>query len=221
MNCEQANLLFEQALVETDGRERRRVMQHLSTCESCRQAFRAIAYLRAERDRAVPEPSPGAADAALQAAMAGAGRHRAGSFWGGVAVGAMAAGLTAVAVLLVLGERVAPRDAGAPPEVLIALDEPKDVNIAIDAPKALSDVEIHVRLRGAVDLLGFAGRRDIRWTTDLERGINELRLPVRATGEQGGQVRVVVRHGDRQKTFMVDVHVSGADLAEPDGPPSV
>lgn len=221
MNCEQANLLFEQVLDEPDGAERRRVMQHLSGCQSCRHAFRAVAYLRAERDAPVPEASSGAADAAIQAALAGGARHRAGPFWGGVAVGAMAAGLAAVAILLLPGHRIAPWDSAAPPEVPIALNAPRDVSIAIDAPEALSDVEIHVRLRGAVDLLGFAGQRDIRWTTDLARGINELRLPVRATGEQGGQVRVVVRHGDRQKTFTVDVHVSGADHAEPDVPPSV
>lgn len=216
MNCEQAGLLFEQALTEPDGAERRRVMQHLSTCESCRHAFRALAYLRAERDRPVPAPSPRAADDALEAATADGARHRAGSFWSGVVVGAMAAGLAALAIVLLPADRMPGRAAGAPPEVTMAVHEPEDVSIAIDSAQALSGAEIHVSLHGAVDLRGFAGQRDIRWTTDLEPGINELRLPVEATGERGGQVRVVVRHGNRQKTFTIDVHV-----AEPDAAPSV
>lgn len=220
MNCEQASLWFEQALTEPDGAERRRVMQHLSTCESCRHAFRALAYLRAERDRRVPEPSPGAADEAFRAATAEDARHDTGSFWSGVVVGAMAAGCTAIAVLLLLpADRIPGVGAGAPPEVAMALHERENLSIAIEAPRALADAEIHVSLRGAVDLQGFAGQRDIRWKTTLARGINELRLPVEATGEQGGQVRVVVRHGNRQKTFMIDIHV--ADSGEPDPVPSV
>jgi hypothetical protein len=213
MNCEQASLLFEQALAQPDGRERRRVMQHLSTCESCRHAFRAVAYLRAERGQPVPEPSPEAADEALRAALrqAQSGRRRAGSFWGGVGVGALAAGLAALAVVFVLQGGFAPRGGVAPAEVTIALEQPRSLSIAIDAPAALSDAEIHVNLRGAVDLLGFAGQRDVRWTTSLERGINELKLPVQATGVEGGQVRVVVRHGSRQKSFIVDVHVAAEE----------
>ncbi|HEX7061801.1 MAG TPA: hypothetical protein VF200_07500 [Woeseiaceae bacterium] len=206
MNCEQASLMFEAALDDPDGAERRRVMQHLSACESCRHAFRAVAYLRAERARPVPDPSPGAVDDALRAGLAERGR-RGGSpgFWGGMALGAVAASAAALALLFVFaGPAEMTVEA---PAVAMALDEPKELRIAIDAPEALAAAEIQVSLRGAVDLEGFAGRRDIRWTTRLERGINELRLPVTATGEQGGQVLVVVRHGGRQKTFLVDVRV--------------
>lgn len=205
MNCEQTSLLFEQALAEPGGVERRRVMQHLSTCDDCRHAFRAFGYLRAERDRPVPEPSPGALDDALRAATP-VGPRRAGAFWGGIAVGALAASAAAAALLFLLEAPIAPL--AMPPEVTMALHEPEDLRIAIDVPEALPGAEIHVSLRGAVDLLGFAGERDIRWTTRLERGVNELRLPVAATGEQGGQVRIVVRHGSRQKVFLVDVHVA-------------
>lgn len=216
MNCEQASLLFEQALAEPAGVERRRVMQHLSVCADCRHAFRALAYLRAERDLPVPDPAPGAVDDALRAAAAHGRRRVAGSFWSGVAVGALAASLAALALLFLLEAPIfespgfestrAPR--AQPPEITLALRQPQELRIAIDAPEALAEAEIHVRLSGAVDLEGFPGERDIRWTTRLERGINELRLPVSATGEQGGQVRVVVRHGDRQKTFTIDVHVT-------------
>lgn len=219
MNCEQASLMFEAALDDPDGAERRRVMQHLSGCESCRHAFRAVAYLRAERARPVPDPSPGAVDDALRAGLAERRRGSAPGFWGGVALGALAASAAALALLFVFAKPA--ETTIEAPAVAMTLDESKELRIAIDAPEALAPAEIHVSLRGAVDLQGFAGRRDIRWTTRLERGINELRLPVTATGEEGGQVLVVVRHGGRQKTFLVDVRVLSDTEAERAALPSV
>lgn len=228
MNCEQASSLFEQVLAEPTGAERQRVMHHLSACADCRHAFRALAYLRAERDLPVPDPAPGALDEALRAAIANGRRRVTGSFWSGVAVGALAAGVAGLALAFLLEARIlespifksaaAPR--ALPPEITLALHRSQELRIAIDAPQAIPEAEIHVRLRGAVDLDGYAGERDIRWTTRLERGINELRLPVSATGEEGGQVRVVVRHGDRQKSFTIDVRVA-REAVEPAEPASV
>jgi hypothetical protein len=221
MNCEETNLLFDLALERPDGAERRRVMLHLATCENCRHAFRGLAYVRAERHRPVPDPSPGAADRALEDATRPQSGRRGSptSFWSGLATGAVAAGIGAVAAMLILADRRV--DDGAPPEVAIALHEPRDVSIAIDSPEQLPDAVIHVSLRGAVDLLGFEGQRDVRWTTDLAQGVNELKLPVVATGTEGGQVRIVVQHGNRQKSFLIDVHVGEGRRAERYSPSNV
>ena len=65
--------------------------------------------------------------------------------------------------------------------------------------------EIHVVLTGSIGLQGFAEQRELRWTTDLDRGVNQLTLPLVALGPSGGQVMVEVQHGDKRRTFVVDV----------------
>ena len=206
MHCEDIGPRLGEALEHPDRVGSRAVLEHLAGCPDCSDAMRGFARLRAEREFPVPGPRRGAFRRALSAASADA-RGRRAEFWRGLAAGAAAmAGIAAVSTVLVLsGNLPAPT---VPPEVTLGLNAPRDVSIAIQAPASLEDVEIRVTLRGAIDLRGFEGQRDIRWTTDLAEGVNSLTLPVIATGEQGGQVQVVVHHGAKHKTFLVDVHAN-------------
>ena len=206
MHCEDIGPRLGETLEHPDRVGSRAVLEHLAGCPDCSDAMRGFSRLRAERELPFPGPRRGAFRRALSAATAEA-RGRRADFRRGLLAGAAAmAGIAAVSTLLVLSgnEPGQPRS----PEVTLALHAPRDVSIAIQAPTALEDAEIRITLRGAVDLRGFEGQRDIRWTTDLAEGVNSLTLPVIATGEQGGQVQVVVHHGARQKTFLVDVHAS-------------
>lgn len=206
MKCEDVGMLLKSSLDQPDSAERRRVIGHLMTCDDCQLALRAVKYLHAEQYRPIPEPRPGALDRALRAATKPQLDKRSGrgGFWAGLAVGiSAAAGIAIVSTIFFLaGNRLG---GDSPPEVTIALHETRDVRIAIDAREPLPNANVHVMLRGAVDLLGFEGQRDIRWSTDLERGVNELTLPVVAFGKRGGQILVEVQHGNKRKTFLVDV----------------
>lgn len=97
------------------------------------------------------------------------------------------------------------REAATTPQVTLALYEPQDVSIAVDAPSALMDAEIRVVLTGAIELDGFEDQRELRWRTNLDAGANQLTLPVIATGAGGGQLLVEVAHGQKRRTFIVDV----------------
>jgi hypothetical protein len=94
---------------------------------------------------------------------------------------------------------------GAVPEVRIALNQPSDVTVTLETPEALANAEVRVELRGAVALEGYAGQRELRWATNLDRGVNQLTLPVVASQASGGQVLVEVTHGDKRRTFVLDV----------------
>jgi hypothetical protein len=54
----------------------------------------------------------------------------------------------------------------------------------------------------------------LSWSTSLDRGANQLTLPVVAYGPGGGQLMVEVLSGSRRKTFLVDVRTSVAAGAE-------
>ena len=188
------------------GGDLRAAMAHAEGCADCRAALRALDAVRPLRNEPAPSPSDGAMERAIDRALSSnpALRYRRG-FWTGLATGAaLAATLAAVAVVAWL----ATSDANAPsaaPEVRLALNQPRSVTVTLESTEPLANAEVHVELRGAVELQGYAGQRDLRWMTDLDRGINELTLPVVALDASGGQVLVEVTHGDKRRAFVLDV----------------
>lgn len=216
MSCDAVQTL----LIDGGVGDRRAAMDHLVRCESCRNAQFAAGILRAERAQPVPPPSSGAMERAIAAATRGAVLPRTppappvrsgGGFWTGLAVGSAAmaaAAAIAWAAFIVgpIGDGLTPVPAMTP-QVTLALHRAHDVSIAVDAPAALTDAEIRVVLTGAIELAGFAEQRELRWRTDLEEGANQLTLPVIATAAGGGQLLVEVHHGQKRRTFVVDVRV--------------
>jgi alkanesulfonate monooxygenase SsuD/methylene tetrahydromethanopterin reductase-like flavin-dependent oxidoreductase (luciferase family) len=191
------------------GANLRVAMDHVVDCEDCQAALRAIDALRALRD----EPTEPVGDAVIQRAvdralaMRPVERYRRG-FWAGMASGAaIAAAVAALAVgLWFFGSGNEARN--AVPQVRVALNERSDVTVALESPEPLSNAEVHVELRGAVELAGYAGQRELRWSTDLDRGINQLTLPVVAIDASGGQVLVEVTHGQKRRAFVLDVRAA-------------
>lgn len=208
MRCEDAIEQIRTAGSQPGG-ELRAAMEHAAGCGDCHAALRALDALRTLRD----EPAPILPDAVIERAIdraltsAPAQRYRRG-FWSGLASGAaLAATLAAVAVGVWLGtiERDVPASV---PQVSMALNQPRDVTVTLESPEALADAEVRVELRGAVALEGYAGQRELRWSTYLERGVNQLTLPIVALDATGGQVLVEVMHGDKRRTFVLDVRAA-------------
>ena len=178
---------------------------HAETCDDCRAALRALAVAHAMRNEPEPAFDERAVERAIDRALSESPqrRYRRG-FWSGVASGAaLAAAIAAVAVGIWLyspGD-----DARAVPEVRIALHQRSNVTVTLETPEALANAEVRVELRGALALDGYEGQRELRWSTNLDRGVNQLTLPVVASQASGGQVLVEVTHGDKRRTFVLDV----------------
>ena len=205
MQCEDA---IEQ--IRTAGSQRsaelRSAMAHATNCEDCHSALRALDALRTLRDEPIPLPDEGAVERAIGRALASSPvqRYRRG-FWRGLASGiALAAAIAAMAVgvWLYMGSG---SPSSAVPEVHVALNESSPITVTLESPEALRGAEVRVELRGAVALEGYAGQRELRWSTDLDRGVNQLTLPVVALDANGGQVLVEVTHGDKRRAFVLDV----------------
>lgn len=216
MKCDDVQSLLIDGYDIGGAEDRRAAMEHLAGCESCRDAQLAAGMLRAERARFVPPPSPGAFERAILTATRGVARQpvrpaapsRRG-FWAGLAVGSgamAAAAAIAWAAFVVQRTDVAPDvEPAMTPQVTLALFRPQDVSIAVDTPSPLMDAEIRVVLTGAIELDGFDRQRELRWRTNLDAGANQLTLPIVATGAGGGQLLVEVHHGQKRRTFVVDV----------------
>lgn len=208
-NCEEISARLAATAEFADALDERRNIEHLAGCQDCQQALRATEALRAERVGNVPPASSAAILRLLHAVQtdARARQKPLRAFWSGLGVGATA--VAAVALLLFLPTAEERVDTGTTvPVVTLAVMEPQDISIAINTPETMQGAEMHVMLRGAIDLAGYEGQRDLTWPVDLERGVNELTLPVIATSDRGGRMVVEVRFGDKRKTFQVDVQAA-------------
>jgi hypothetical protein len=211
MKCEEVVGLLMDARRESDRDARRAAVVHLSACEDCRDALRAVQAMHVEREAPVPRPSPGA----FERAMAKATRRsplvvslRRPTFWWGAGAGFAAAASLAIAWLFVSGSVGPPGATASVPGVTLALNETRDLSIAVDSPVALAGAQIRVVLNGAIGLAGFGGQKELHWSTDLAAGVNQLTLPVVALGADGGQLTVEVLHGERRRIFIVDVRTT-------------
>ena len=210
MQCEDAIEQIQNAGSRANG-ELRAARAHAAGCEDWRAVLHALDALRTLRDEPMPLPTEGAVERAIDKALTSAPSqtYRRG-FWSGLASGAaLAATLAAVAVALWL--RVIDDDGPASvPAVSIVLNQPRDVTMMLESAEPLAGAEVRVELRGALALDGYDGQRELRWSTNLDRGVNQLTLPIVALASSGGQVLVEVTHGDKRRTFVLDVRTSTA-----------
>lgn len=207
MRCEDAMDRIE--TLAQPGVELTAAFEHVATCADCTSALRAMHALRTLRDEPLPQVDELAVASAVDRALANepSRRYRRG-FLGGIASGvALAATVAAVAFGLWI-RNLDGDGAGSVPEVRLALNEPRAVTVALESPEPLIGADVRVELRGAVALEGYAGQRELRWSTNLDRGINQLTLPVIALDANGGQVLVEVVHGDKRRTFVLDVRTT-------------
>ncbi len=93
------------------------------------------------------------------------------------------------------------------PGLTIALDETRTVNLVFDSSEALADATLIVRLPRTVEIDGYDGREEIRWSTNIERGKNILALPIVAREIGSGELVARVEHDGKHKTFTVKVTV--------------
>jgi hypothetical protein len=212
MKCEDATMVLQRSGSGAEF-ERRAAAEHLLGCEDCRDAVRALNALRVERETLMQVPPDQAYERAIAAAtsnvMGARPLPRRASFWLGMGVGAaLAAGIAVAVVVLPPETMLAP--AGAP-AVQLALNEARDVSVAVSSPEPLVNAEIRIALSGEIGLKGFAEQRELHWTTDLDRGVNQLTLPIVALGARGGQVLVEVQHGDKRRAFIVDIRTTAGE----------
>lgn len=210
MNCEHAVDLLTGAVDDATAADRRQAQAHAASCPDCRDAVISVHALRISALAPVPQPRPDAFARAMSRAVGPAAEPRETRrrpFWVGMGVGAALAASLAVVVVtvLLLPGAGTENPASGSPAMQLALNQPENVSISLTTAAALADAEIHVTLSGSVDLDGFAGQRELSWRTNLDAGVNQLTLPIIATGAAGGQVLVEVVHGGKRRQFVVDV----------------
>jgi len=207
MNCEsvteQIRALAEGSL---DDEQRIACKNHIATCQDCADALRGVRAMLVVRDQATV---PGS-ERVFNRVMSKAGydpqqqASRKGFWLGAGFSGAIAASLLTVAFVLgLLGSPAVEAPQAA--EFFVSTQEVRPMNIAIEADRPLEGAQISILLSGDIEVDGFVDRHELSWTDDLEPGVNQLTLPIRAIGERGGQMVVRLSHPDSEQIFVVQL----------------
>ena len=96
--------------------------------------------------------------------------------------------------------------------VVLDANVTQSVQLAFRSPGALKNAEIRLQASDTVEIAGYPGQRELRWTTDLSPGTNMLELPVRLLGDEG-RVVATVSYGDGSRSFRLDLRARGMDGA--------
>lgn len=99
------------------------------------------------------------------------------------------------------------------PELSIALNQQQDIKLAFYSGESLRGAKITIRLPENVALVGYPGRRQLSWTTNLKKGDNLLRLPVIATQIARGELIADIEYGDQTKTLTLGLETNISDTS--------
>jgi hypothetical protein len=157
----------------------------------------------------VPEPRRGFVDRVLSNATGGTPPKVSGIraairqpvTWWAAGAGALAATLVWMVLLFV-------RPGAVPePNLVLALNESRDVPLVINAERNLEGATIRLSVSGSVGLAGYGDQHEIEWTTSLTQGANLLSLPVFARAPGDGLVVAEIEHEGRTRRLSVALHV--------------
>ena len=180
--------------------------KHIRQCSGCREELRGAESLSLLKGRDGGITPAGLLDGIKHELVKPRAtlRGRRG-FWLGTGFGgAIAASLLVLALTFGSFGPMADRSP-AVAEFTIALNEPRNMDIAIETDRALAGASISILLSGGVELDGYGGRRELSWTTDLVAGVNRLSLPILAVNSAGGQMVVRLDHPDSEQMFVVQL----------------
>jgi hypothetical protein len=156
----------------------------------------------------VPGPRPGFVDRVLVNASGRKSPEARGfraairrpATWWAAGAGALAATLAWMALFVHSGDV-------REPNLVMALNESRDVQLVIDAERDLDGATIRLSVTGSAGLAGYGEQHQIEWTTSLTQGSNLLSLPVFARAAGDGRVVAEIEHEGRTRRLSVALHV--------------
>jgi hypothetical protein len=191
-----------------DGRVGERSMrEHMNVCDDCRQRFQhAVAVQSALRKLSPPEAHPGFLEQAILRATRPNAAEAHPRRWAILGMALAASLVLGVAAGVFLSLREAPVQT-----VALVVERPETVRMVFSSAKPLQAATLSLALPENLEVVGYSGRRELSWQTDLREGQNLLQLPLIAHGAVKDELRARLSHGASTKTFRVKFEMAKAD----------
>lgn len=177
---------------------------HAEACAGCAQQLAIEQRFRAQL-RALGEDitADSQRNERLLAPIRAVDSRRAHRQWGGLAAAASLVLGIAIGVLWSPWSGQ-PQPLNAMEAVVLEPNVTQSVQLAFRSPGELKNAEIRLEASDNVEIEGYPGQRELRWTTDLAQGTNTLDLPVRLLGDEGSVV-ATISYGDGTRSFSVNL----------------
>jgi hypothetical protein len=223
MNCNHTQQNFDEYLDGMLNAEQLAAVEsHIESCSGCSAAFEQLRAMRVALRQMPVEPArSGFAQAAMQQArqahvadsppipQPAAKREPFFRHWFAAGFGgAFAAGLALWAVFTVIGPF---QPASDMPMFNIAVQQTRNVSLAINVPEDMEDVTLSVELPKNFEISGYRGKQQLAWQTRLKKGRNTLTLPVVALKPGQGQLIARVARDQKSKLLRVNLQAMSAD----------
>lgn len=184
---------------------------HIAGCSACQRLVgrerELRELLRSYGESAVPVPDKTYFDAALRTAVR-EGRIQSRNRW--LMTGFAGAIVAAVAVWItgsVIVDSPSPVPQSQMAEISMTVEEPRTVNLVFSADSDLRDARLTLLLPEGVELAGFAGRAQVSWQTDLNKGRNVLPLTLIGRLPTEGEMQAVLKHREDDREFRIRIKV--------------
>lgn len=204
VRCEELRLLLDDYLDDAlPARTRQHFVEHAGNCPDCRRGVnKAVALQQALRELPGPVLPTDLSERQFRRLWASQPAvittpHRLGTLLQPAVAAALLAG-----VLLGGGLMYWSSGAGTlvPEVVAVELYDTREVRFAVNAKRDLAGVRLTLQIPAHMELVGYSGKKELVWTTDLKQGTNLLSLPLRATGEGKGEVVMLIESPSGQQT---------------------
>ena len=207
MNCDSVHDLIRDLAAQTaSDSDRRACTTHIEGCPDCRAALRGAEALIELRRRKTGSLDEQLFDSVVAAATNDVrGRDNKQHFWIGAGIGgAIAASLFALAITFGWTD-VLRTSTPETAEFVLAMNEPRQMNLAFETDRQLQGATISILISGDVEIDGYGSQHELTWTEDLDAGINRLSLPVLASGNSGGKMVVRLSHPQSKQVFVINL----------------
>jgi hypothetical protein len=200
-----------------DDAEAGAIALHIQSCPACAKELEHRESLRQDLQAIdMPAPRPGfleqavakAAASADQAQLQSATRQPHSNRFGGALMALAAALVAAVLIGSVMTHPVNPAPETTLQAIHLATNTVTPVKLAFSSETALEDARLSLSLPVGVELMGYDGRTDLSWNTDLEEGTNVLRLPLIGRMAASDVLIARLEHPSGAKTFRLPVTVN-------------
>ena len=208
MNCDQFRHNLDPYLDgELDEALSLKVDSHSVECESCSELRgRKEALRRTLKSIPVPAPDPGFLDSVVEETIINTHRTETRFRMTAGIGGALAAGIVAWLVFALPTDLPTP-SVDTMETVSITMNVEKTFRLTFDSKHELQAAAISVQLPEGVEITGYEGRDNVRWTTTVKAGTNILELPIVVRSGNGGAILARLEHEGKQKTFEFAVKV--------------
>ncbi len=98
------------------------------------------------------------------------------------------------------------------PTMSITVNTQQTIRLAFASNESLQGAKITIRLPENVALVGYPGRRQLSWETNLKKGDNLLNLPIIATQVAQGELIADIEYEGRVKTLTLNLETGAEAL---------